>query len=773
MTAAVQTSETIDLLSACMKHLGVAIIAIWGVDEKGFCHCPQGAQCKSPGKHPNAKLCPQGVKSASRDLAIVRQWVKMNPRGNWAFRCGEPLPDGGFLGILDIDPRNGGDETLKEIEAKYGSLPETITQETGSNGLHFAFRFPHAPAARLVGPGLDLQGGGKYIVIAPSKHTKGGTYAWTLGQGPGEHKVAIAPDWLANGTGEAQPRPMQDAGTARETVLGEAFALAGRAGPVMPDGMMMVNCPQSNLHSDDRGKGTDPSCVILPPAGGSRFGGFRCQHGHCANLKWADVLKMLPKEHVDAANRKYPRIQAVKPQEEPPTSEPQAGEPPAAPKKPVAKVTGLSDDERDGSVIRNALAPLMKFKEVKGAARIAPDEINLAVILTFDPRWKGLLTYDEFAQCLRFTRQPEWHPDDAPTNKSMVWGDNHVHPLNLWLRRNYGLELTTEKIREGVYTVARRNGRNPLTAYLESLAWDQSPRIDEWLIRFLGVDDTPYARSVGRKWLISAVARAYRPGTKVDTLLVLEGPQGKGKSTALRFLVPEPTWFSDTPIDIGNKDAFVSIRGKWIYELAELASLRKTDLDKMKAFFSAPADSYRPPYGREQITVPRTCIFAGTVNLGEYLHDSTGARRFWPVRVGAIDLGALIAERDQLWAEAVSVFKDWLSRDAPQSECLWWPAPEEVTVFEKEQAEREVTHPWTDRIAWWMKQAKPRDLVGAKGFLLTGDIASGALDIVDKDLDQSKATQIGVIMQREMKWSKRRFSLNGARVWGFVPPDTY
>lgn len=768
MTAAVQTSTTFDVLDACMKHLGVAIIAIWGVDEKGFCQCPQGTQCKSPGKHPNGKLCPRGVKDATRDAAIVRQWIKMQPRGNWAFRCGEPLPDGGFLGILDVDPRNGGDATLVEITDRYGALRETVTQSTGSNGLHFAFRFPHAPAARLVGPGLDLQGGGKYIVIAPSKHAKGGVYQWDLGLGPGEHAVADAPDWLVNGTGEAQPRPAPDDGTARETVLGEAFALAGRAGPIMTDGMMMVNCPQSHMHSDDRGKGQDPSCVILPPAGGSRFGGFRCQHGHCANLKWPDVLRMLPKEHVDAANRKYPKLGVAKPEAPAPAaneSKP-ASPAPAAPRAP----SGLSDDERDGSVIRNALAPMMKFKEVKGAARIAPDEINLAVILTFDPRWKGLLTYDEFSQCLRFTRQPEWHPDDAPMDKSMVWGDHHVHPLNLWLRRNWGLELTTEKIREGVYTVARRNGRNPLTTYLDSLTWDKTQRIDEWLVRYLGVEDTPYARSVGRKWLISAVARAYKPGTKVDTLLVLEGPQGKGKSTALRMLVPEPTWFSDTPIDIGNKDAFVAIRGKWIYELAELASLKKTELDKMKAFFSAPADSYRPPYGREQITVPRTCIFAGTVNLGEYLHDSTGARRFWPVKVGAIDIGALIADRDHLWAEAVAIFRSWVERGAPQSECLWWPAPEELPLFEKEQSEREVTHPWVDRVATWLKTGKAKDLAKTKGYLLTSDIASIALDIPDKDLDQSKATQIGIIMQREMKWTKRRFSLNGARVWGYVPP---
>lgn len=744
---------TFDLLNACVQNLGTAILAIWGVNEHGVCLCPAGQNCKSPGKHPNSRLCPNGVKNATREVAILRQWVRQAPRGNWALRCGEPLPDGGFLGVLDTDPRNGSEASLEEIRGREGSLPATVVQQTGSGGEHRLYRFPHAPASRLVAPGLDLQGGGKYIVISPSMHFSGGLYVWELGAGPGDTRVADAPTWLIEGTGEAQPRPTGDGGTARETVLGEAFALAGRAGAVLPDGMMIVNCPQSHLHSDARGRGKDPSCVILPPAGGSRFGGFRCMHGHCTNLKWQDVLKMLPAEAVDAAQRKYPRLSAVDSPKGPTSATP-------------SSVIAVPDELKD---VRQRLS----YKQTKdGTGKLINDVVNLITILSYDPRWKGVLRFDEFAQVLRFTRQPPWHPDDAPPGNQvgMAWSDSDTVRLDLWLRRNWGLDVSTQRVHEAVYVVGRRDCVSPLADYLESLKWDGVARLDTWLSTYLGVDQTDYSRSAGRKWLISAVARGYKPGCKVDTLLVLEGPQGKGKSTALRMLVPDPTWFSDTPIPIGEKDAYVGLRGKWIIELAELASLKKADLDRAKAFFSAPIDSYRPPYGREQVSVPRTCIFAGTVNLGEYLTDSTGARRFWPVRVGTIDLQGLVNDRDQLWAEAVYEYKAWVNRGSPEAECLWWPAAEEVPLFEAEQSAREIIHPWTEEIARWLKTEKAADLAKKRGYLLGSDIASYALNIQAKDLTVSASTQIGIIMIREMKWSKKRMSHDGARTWVFSPP---
>lgn len=761
MTLPMQSNDIVELLEACVKHLGAAILPLFGVNADGVCLCQKGKVCEAAGKHPNWRLAPNGVKNATRDLAVIKQWVKIAPQSNWALRCGEELPGGGFLGVLDCDPRNGSDDSLEAIQAQQGSLPETVTASTGGKGSHFLFRFPHSPASRSVGPGLDLQGGGKYIAISPSKHYTGGVYSWELGQGPGDLPIADAPSWLQEGTGEAQPRPRPDGGTARETVLGEAFALAGRAGAIMTDGTMFANCPQSHMHSDARGRGEDASCVILPPAGGSRFGGFSCRHGHCANLKWQEVLRLLPREAVDAANKKYPRLGvATGPLPSPPPDD-EGDEAPG----PSAPAAGAPTNARDAMKRKLQWRPDPKT----GESKLVNDEVNLSAILTYDPAWKDVFAYDEFAQTIRYTREPEWHPDDAPKDKSLVWNDGHIHCLNLWLRRVWGLQLPTEKIREGVYTVAKRDSRNPLREYLDELKWDGTARIDTWLTQYLGTEDTPYSRSVGRKWLISAVARALVPGSKVDTLIVLEGPQGEGKSTALRVLAGDPEWFSDTPIQIGEKDAYVALRGKWIYELAELASLRKADLDKMKAFFSAPTDSYRPPYGREQVTVPRTCVFAGTVNLGEYLSDPTGARRFWPVRIGTIDLESLRSDRDQLWAEAVRIYRDWVGRGSPQSDYLWWPSPSERATFEAEQDERAMRHPWSEVIAKWVSSERAKTMLQRNGYLTVMDVAVFALDFAEKDVDSGRATIIGTVLSRDLKMSRRRFRVGSARVWGYAP----
>lgn len=756
MTATAQADDTFNLLHACVTHFGAAILPLWGVKDVETCRCPKGRSCgKNSGKHPNPKFAPNGVKNATRDAAILRQWVRQAAGGNWALRCGEPLPSGGFLGVLDDDPRNGSVESLILIRRSGLDLPETVTAATGGGGNHRLFRFPRSPASRCVGPGLDLQGAGKYIAIAPSKHYTGGEYSWELGLAPGDVEIADAPAWLIEGTGEALGRPDRDGDdSARNTVLGEAFALAGRAGAVMPDGTMFVNCVQSHMHSDARGHGEDASTLILPPAGGSRFGGYKCLHGHCANLKWKEVLSMLPKEAVAAAQQKYPPVSQLPAL--PPHGE---GAPESAEGEEIA-----APDRRD-----EAWKQMLHYKTTKGGHKIINDEINANVILTYDPRWEEKIVWDSF-NSRRRCFDPPWHPDDAPLVPSEEWKAADTTRLNNWLRRYWSLELTDEKIDKQVTLIAKKNEHHPLKNYLNGLQWDGIKRLDTWLPMYLGTEDTPYARLAGRKWLIQAVARGFDPGCQAHHVLILEGPQGYGKSTALRSLVPHMQWFSDTPKPVGDKDGYVALRGRWIIEWPELANLRKTDLEKVKAYITSSVDSYRPPYAMDEEQFPRTVVFAGSVNLGEYLDDSTGARRFWPVKVGVIDVQSIINDRDQLWAEAVHHYKAWKFRGCPQSECLWWPSPEEVPLFAGEQAEREMGHPWTEPIAAWVHTERAKSLVKARGYLLTRDVAKGAIDLDDKDLTRGEATSIGIIMTRDMRWSKRRVSAHGVRGWGYYPP---
>jgi hypothetical protein len=741
-------TEPFDLLFSCVTHLGTAVLPLWGVKGIEDCRCPKGKACgKNAGKHPDARLAPNGFKNATRDPAILRQWIRQTPNGNWAIRCGDPLPDGGFLGVLDEDPRNGSVESLAQLRANGREIPETVSASTGGGGAHRLLRFPRPPASRSVGPGLDLQGVGKYIAIAPSNHYSGGVYAWELGLAPGDVVIANAPEWLVEGTDEARSRPNRDGeDSARDTVLGEAFALAGRAGAVQPDGTMFVNCVQSHLHSDARGRGEDASTLILPPAGGSRFGGYKCLHGHCANLKWKEVLAMLPPEAVAAAQQKYPPV-------------------PREPDARAEKETGIAAPGRG----LDAWKQKLHYKTDKNGHRIVNDEINANVILTYDPRWEGKIVWDSF-NSRRRCFDPPWHPDDAPLMPSEEWTASDTTRLNNWFRRYWGLELTDEKIDKQVMLIARKNEHHPLQNYLNALQWDGIKRIDSWLSMYLGVEDTQYTRTVGRKWLIQAVARGFDPGCQAHHVLILEGPQGKGKSTALRSLVPHTQWFSDTPKPIGDKDGYVALRGRWIIEWPELASLRKADLEKVKAYITSPVDSYRPPYAMDEEQFPRTVVFAGSVNLGEYLDDSTGARRFWPVRVGAIDTESIVNDRDQLWAEAVHLYNDWKARGSRLSECLWWPSSEEVPMFEGEQSEREIGHPYSEAIASWLKSDRAKQILKNRGHLLTREIAKGALDMNDRDLTRADSTAIGIIMSRDLRWRKNRISSNGVRVWGFSPP---
>jgi predicted P-loop ATPase len=202
--------------------------------------------------------------------------------------------------------------------------------------------------------------------------------------------------------------------------------------------------------------------------------------------------------------------------------------------------------------------------------------------------------------------------------------------------------------------------------YLDGLVWDRVPRLDHFAHRYLGVrldpDDQTYKartsdfqRAACACWFISAVARIYQPGCKVDHVLILKGPQGGLKSTVFATLGGE--FFSDDIADLGSKDASLGATGAWIIELAELAAMARPEIEKIKSFISRSKDRFRPPYGKHNIEVPRQCIFGGSVNTDHFLRDDTGNRRFWPIECGEIDIEGLRRDRDQFWAEAVVRFR--------------------------------------------------------------------------------------------------------------------
>jgi predicted P-loop ATPase len=302
--------------------------------------------------------------------------------------------------------------------------------------------------------------------------------------------------------------------------------------------------------------------------------------------------------------------------------------------------------------------------------------------------WSGVLGFNEFSLGTVAIEPAPW------SNARMLeWTDHEDRLTTEWLQRN-GIYVSVDITGQAVQAVAKNRPFHPVREYLDLLRWDGIERLDAWLRRYLEAESNEYTAAVGARWMISAVARIYQPGSKVDCCLILEGPQGLKKSTALKTLAGE--WFTDEIADLGSKDASMQTRGVWIIEIAELDSMSRAEVSKIKAFMSRAADRFRPPYGKRLIESPRQCVFAGSVNHSTYLRDETGGRRFWPVTCGSrIDIDALAQDRNQLWAEAVVKFR----AGAP-----WWLDSLELNAAAaEEQADRYDGDPWDALLRPWLE----------------------------------------------------------------------
>lgn len=374
---------------------------------------------------------------------------------------------------------------------------------------------------------------------------------------------------------------------------------------------------------------------------------------------------------------------------------------------------------------------------------------NLELVALNDPDF-GEVRWNDLAAMLEVWGSPAWAPR-LPDGSQLK--DHHVDEMRLWLERSYEMSVTADSAWSIARVIGHRKAYDSLRDYLRGLKWDGVPRIFDFSTKYLNAEDTEAARLAGGWWLMAAAHRALEPGCQSDYVLTLEGEQGVSKSQLLMRLVPDRKHTMVFQGDPASPKSIESIRGKWLIELAELSVLGKgRDMRIVKGFVTCMADDYRAPWARAPEQYLRRCAFLATVNPegeGGYLADSTGNRRWWPVKIlKPVDLDAVERDRDQLWAEAVEL----LGADLKGKH---WPTPEETDrLFRPEQKKREDEHAWTDKVFAWASE---------RGAVTLGGVLDGALNIPAERWSKRDQMDVAAILQK-LGWS----SVKGVRVGQLV-----
>ncbi|KWH17833.1 virulence protein E [Burkholderia ubonensis] len=410
---------------------------------------------------------------------------------------------------------------------------------------------------------------------------------------------------------------------------------------------------------------------------------------------------------------------------------------------PAASSAAAEDDPWHGHEVENGAHTWERDLARSDKGTLLPTLGNVHLILSNHKAWQGIIAQDDFAGRVVKRKAPPF-----PQGAAGEWTDMDDYRCTLWLSQKYGISVRPDIVMSAVLLVADATHFHDVREYLNGLEWDGVERVRAMPSKYLHVADSEYVQLAFMKWMIAAVARVVEPGCKVDNVLILEGRQGWRKSTALKVLAGKQ-WFTDTPIQIGNKDTYAVMAGKWIIELAELDSLNKTDSSAAKSFFATETDRFRNFYGKRATDVHRQCVFAGSVNFDAYLKDESGNRRYWPLRCGGlVDIDGIARVRDQLWAEAVHLYREGV---------VWHVTEAERPLFEVEQAERYEGDVYEDVIGKQLEYA-----------------ARTTMEEILRDvlkLDSSKWTlpeqrRIGKAL-KSLGWVRKRES-TGSRGWFYV-----
>lgn len=643
-------------------------------------------------------LTRRGFYSASLDEEQIRAWFDApDPPA-----IGIPTGETSGIWVLDVDMKNGKDgaASLDKLTAQHGSLPDTTTSLTPTGGSHYVWRWQRQIRCSTdkLGIGLDVRGDGGYIVAPPSI-TGDGEYHWEASS----NGIAPAPDWLENLCTPPQRRDPR-----------------ARTPPDDADRLRAFNALNAIKLGPDSSRDTWIEIGMAYKAAGGDFDRF---DAWCQNQPGYDPDKV-PKEWASFAV--------------------DGGIGPG-----TLFHYALEHGWRDGPELRftqretaNPDEPMTleeKLNKDGEPIGVVPSLANVVELIQKHERFAGRVLLNKLSGQIELMNGVRAYEADDPI----------AHEMRTWL--DTVVKWTTKPARahlfDALQVVASRQPYDPVHDYLTSLQWDGVERLPFWLSDVCGVERTEYTMAVASKVLIGAVARIFSPGCKLDTLLVLVGPQGALKSTLLRELATP--WHVDTPVNLGNKDAYQALQGAWCYEFAELASFHGKEVERLKAFFSSSVDTYRPAYGRLVVNIPRRCWFAATTNDSEFLHDSTGARRFWAVEVLDIDLDLAKALRDQLWAEAVHAYH----AGEP------WHMEGEAAAEQAAASERHYTaDPWEERIVAYLQ---------GKDKTTASDVLE-ALGVEMAHRNKADAMRVTRVIRDRLGWRRGTVRIGSTTVKGYA-----
>ena len=407
----------------------------------------------------------------------------------------------------------------------------------------------------------------------------------------------------------------------------------GRVIDTGPEGQLYIDCPWEDAHTMEGGPGE--TCYFPVGSNGYLGGGFKCLHSHCSEKTTADFYEWARSQGFEQTKtEEYPdETESAKASESLKQSPAQQGKPAV---------------DKDG---KGGLLTMAEF---------------LAIIRE-DPALSGVQLND-FCGQIEFTSPTPWNkldPKDLPASGRYFIKDADYTYFRCYIEETYGLKIRINDYPKAFEALAQEQRYHPIKQYLDSLPeWDGVKRVDTLLHDYLNADDNAYTHEVMRKTLCAAYMRIYHAGIKYDTMPVLNGPQGIGKSTLLAKLGGE--WFNDNVSLLGVRDktAVEGLQQGWIIELSEVdGGLRRSDMEGVKAFLSRTDDRYRPAYGRTLESHPRQCVFFGTANAESgYLSDMTGNRRFLnvPCRAGAEKHPWDLTDDDikQIWSEVRQYVQD-------------------------------------------------------------------------------------------------------------------